>query len=496
MSSNERQPQLSQPFGDSFQSSWGGEAYVRAMQSETLAPYTDDELIISRLTSPSRLFRRYPEAQAIVEEALLTNDDDSLVAASELLYEALDLSQPAAAPPVARVLSYLNMANSAANTKNRLLGEATPTARCNAVVGLVGRKIAASVTDEALDEYVYSTAFLAARIESMTQGKARPYAPQYFYETKLEALLGDLQNRRINTEYAALMPGYDEVTPSPEQITADSATTRAVFGEILANRQYGLKLGYKPHELGGSLVFGPPIADRISTEITKHKNVHPLMLASSDVATIVHSYRRSFKTLKPELISHQGRSQGFSYDRLGLVNLMYLSNDGELYCDRAGNTSVRDIFVRANKYTTYRQFQAEILAGYFDMTQPAEIVNAINRTIAPASASKVDHDPTQPMDIIHKLVVPRVRFIKQNAELVTESTVDEESATGNHRTLRFHGVTWHRRRLPDGWTPSPEARELAASAGVALRDNETFVREHQRGAKQVGEVIGHHLFQR
>lgn len=46
---------------------------------------------------------------------------------------------------------------------------------------------------------------------------------------------------------------------------------------------------------------------------------------------------------------------------------------------------------------------------------------------------------------------------------------------------RAHGVRGHLRRLPAGWHPSDEAKEIARLFGLPIPDGYTFVRPHVRG---------------
>jgi hypothetical protein len=59
-------------------------------------------------------------------------------------------------------------------------------------------------------------------------------------------------------------------------------------------------------------------------------------------------------------------------------------------------------------------------------------------------------------------------------ESVNEANFDADMA---HRPV---DVAQFSRRLPDGWSPSPEAIDRANAAGIALGEGETFVRQHQR----------------
>jgi hypothetical protein len=155
----------------------------------------------------------------------------------------------------------------------------------------------------------------------------------------------------------------------------------------------------------------------------------------------------------------------------------FLGPDGELYTGIDCRTSLRDIALRHNKYHAYRDLQATIIAHYFDLTHSLDEV---------AGVQKREPQPLKtagtPLESIERLVIPRVFRKKSSVSGSSDQPI---------RTLRRHGVTWHVRKLPEGWRASPRAHELARELGVTLGEHETIVKEHKRGSKELGEVTSH-----
>lgn len=175
-----------------------------------------------------------------------------------------------------------------------------------------------------------------------------------------------------------------------------------------------------------------------------------------------------------------------TYGTIGTVAIFYLDNNGELYVNRFLHHSVRDIFVSQQKYTAYRALQADVIASYFDLTQPAKVINRMKHETPSAATVPTPNESSS--EIIRRLLLPRLQAVTEPAGLEQNSEADNHA-----RSLRYHGVTWHRRTLPEGWSPSPRALELAEKAGVSLDPGETFVKAHHRGSKHIGEVVAHQV---
>lgn len=151
-----------------------------------------------------------------------------------------------------------------------------------------------------------------------------------------------------------------------------------------------------------------------------------------------------------------------------------------LYGFRSGYQPTRSGTTKRQVYSLPRS-SAQLLSHYFDLTHKIETVHRAKQTIAqnPSSEKSIK----DPLDTVNRLVSPRVHILFDGEP---ESTPEEP-----RRSVCFHGVTWHTRELPEGWHASPEAIARAKAAGIILAPNETFVKDHHRGSKKLGEVVSH-----
>jgi hypothetical protein len=457
-----------------------------------LRPFDDDAVLANRLMSGSRLFRKYPEAQEVVDEALTSDDDASLLTASELLVEAMQSGRPSNEKPVGTLITFLTAANQIVASKNRLVGGDAPNDRANALAGRMSTQIAASIPVGQLSEYRVSAEFLEARLKELDARDKLPIFYTPYVKAKLIAFKSELMRRRDATMYAEAVPSTDEVAYSDEQISQDTKQISEMFAVIQKQQHYGLKLAYKNHELGGSLIFSP--SNEASLYVSERKNLHHLM-ESPSVARIMHSKNRSFKTIKPKVEEMSMDVLGINLEELNTLTVFELGQDGELYADRLCAMPLRDIFVAQGKYEVYRRLQAGIIADYFDMTQPAIIVDRARREINGSAAQATI--PGEPMEVFGRLLAPRIRYAREDtrASVAEQEAIDEtphsQAEAAGLQKLRHLG--WHRRTLPEGWHASPKALALAAEYKVDLKPNQTFVKPHTRGNKKLGEVVGHIL---
>ncbi len=457
-----------------------------------LRPYEDNALLNQRLSSESRILRQTPEIIPLIEEAISGDDDDTIIAVADLLNEGFGQKRLDKLPAIATCLSYLTISDSVSLLKNRLHGENAPAGRANAITQILARRLSARIPDDRVMEFWVSGEYLAHRLKHLEKEAPQPRIDYNFIRVKLLRFIDDLKFRGYGLNYIDAIPTAEKTAPTVEQIVTDSQQVADAFTAMRASQQYGIKLGYKPHRLGGSLIFGRPPMTEVAD--FNHPNIHPLAYVTPAVAEIIHSNQRSFKHLKPKIVEMAEDAFGYNYDGVGFITHFYLGPDGELFADRHCDVSMRDMFIRKGKYAAYRELHADILAGYFDMTHSAEQVNQITRdkaTIKPNTP--IDPaSPTDPMDAFQRLVIPRIQPMQPASN--SQPAADKPEPTS--RKLRYHGVAWHRRTLPEGWSASPQAREMAAAMGIELKDNETFVAEHHRGSKEVGEVVGHLLVER
>jgi hypothetical protein len=285
-----------------------------------------------------------------------------------------------------------------------------------------------------------------------------------------------LRTKARAVAYVDTLPGPDVETYSDEVVTRDSELVAESFGRIRQNQHYGLKLAGKKHQMGGSIILGQPNDETQSDRV---------------VVEIIHSKQQNLRRLKPYPLKVEGKVAAYDYTGTAPLNIMYMDAAGELYTNPSCTSSLLAMCRQQGKYGAYRRLQAGLLADYYDMTRPAEVVRRTAALISDAevvggvaSSSPADH-----MDMLRRLVLPRIQVEEANEELIVDIDAEEDSVAGN--SVRLHDVTWHRRRLPEGWSPSPQARAMALEAGITLGPNETFVKEHKRGSAKLGMVIGH-----
>lgn len=97
----------------------------------------------------------------------------------------------------------------------------------------------------------------------------------------------------------------------------------------------------------------------------------------------------------------------------------------------------------------------------------------------PTSYPHLPNDQGGEFDPVPQLLIPRIRLLHRPPSVKSDIV----------REVREHDVTWFVRRLPSGWHASPDAIARATELGVELAPNETFVKEHTRGAGH--KVLGH-----
>jgi hypothetical protein len=475
---------------------------IQELLDTQLRPYESNDFFEMRMANQSRILNSTPEICELIDEVLTTNNTDLLYAAADLIEEARQRTLPPNHHTFNEILSFIKLEDYMCRAS---IDKNTPKSQLDGLRWFCRQRMVQSIPDEYIDNYLCASIYFKHRLRDVTihatqRGELKSAHTYDAVNMMVDAFATDLRGRLLSINYANMMPGQDEQTPDTAQIEADTASVAAAFSDLRSSQSYGLKLGYMPHELGGNLIYGPVSSDEDIHKAVHDGNAHKQRIKQYAIAEIVHSTKQSLKHIKPEVIS-SSVTIGYQYDHLDPAAIMFIDSRGELFADSHCVFSLRDIFVRQQKYGVYRKLQAKIIADYFDMTRPALVVERINRTIT-QQHSDINQSGTEqePMDVFRRLVIPRVRAeqvqqatppIEQDEAIKTPEDVDQTA-----RSIRFHGVVWHRRRLPEGWSASPQAQELALAAGVVLRENETFVREHRRGTQQLGEVAGHAVVKR
>lgn len=114
-----------------------------------------------------------------------------------------------------------------------------------------------------------------------------------------------------------------------------------------------------------------------------------------------------------------------------------------------------------------------------DMARKAKARPLSSGTVAPAPKAKGRAPAHAPVRVLPRLDMSGKRLWGGGDE-------PGEKVAGHKRA---HMVWSFVRRLPPGWHTSSEARQRAWEAGIALAENETYVRAHVRGGELVGGVL-------
>lgn len=456
---------------------------AEVLKEDDLRPYDDDEFLLQRLEGTNRLLRRVPELQGQITDALHATDDESLLALVETIEAERQRVAPQQEKPINRVLSFLTLAAAV----RRQMTDANAKNRGNAFMRLTSKKIADSFQEKQLLTADLSAMFLHRRFKALDEVD-NSWEPGKVYACKVitEMLMHDARRRRLFYEYIEKFPKSRESERiTHDEALRDSQVTAEFFAEMRASQRFGMKMGYIADARGGTLILKPPVPLE-ARELASQSNAHPLLAKVNAIAGIVHSRKKSHDRIKHEIIQ-EGNNLAFDSTHLDPIVDLSLDENGELCSDIDCRTTLRDIAVEKGNYRAYRNFQATILAHYFDMTHSVDEIMRIKQkmqTLAPFTSDNPN------LAAFMQLVVPRIRYITEGED-TNDTDDDQDREPGYH--VRRHDVVWHIRQLPEGWSASPDAIELAKSLGVQLKEGETVVREHKRGSRLLGEVGAHQI---
>lgn len=457
-------------------------ARVRQLFDSDLHPYESNGLLVRRFTAKNRWLKNAPELTAQIQSALEADNDESIIDLVGDFNIARELYSPENERPINTVFSYLTLIQAIRDQAGTL---DVDYGRVNALGALISKMVADSFSESALPNATDTMKYILERSEDLYEKTKNQLFSSVF--SVVSTLAGHTYRRRHAYEYLAIFPD-DSTEYSREQVERDTQDISDLFKDMRVTQRYGVKMGYVADPRGGTFIFAPPInQDEVFANFT---SPHPLMVQDNSVTQVSHSRKTKHTRLKVKSTQlFEGYSTFGLSDDVDLVIALSIGKDGELYTDRDCRTRLVDIAHGKGKYKAYRDFQAMLLAHYFDITHPLEDVRRAQRAIAntPLSSS-----PDSPMDSIGRLVIPRVRINETQPEPSTNE-VHEDRPT---RSVREHGVVWHVRELPDGWQASPDALARAKELGITLKPGETVVREHRRGSRLVGEVTAHHLIER
>lgn len=452
----------------------------------SLVALDDDVFFQQRITQPNRTLRKYPEILPLASEAMLSSDTETLLEAADLIVEAWEQSLPPNLSAANTLLTYINLDSAFSNLCSEI---GAPESNYDYLSWELRKSLINSISDDQLFEYHVAGRYLISRFKEMSQDSINNYAYNWMV-TATEAVSVNISAMLGARRYAESHPIKDDREFSDEEIIRDSSEVTAAFNKIRETQAYGLKLGYKPHEMGGSIVMSPQNLKQHTENAVQSHILHPLHAQSLSIAEVVHSTKKSFKTLKPDQSNERG-SISFEYQRLEPIILIAIGKNGELFVDPFCTISLLDIFKKQGRYGAYRNLQAEIISSYHDMTRPLQVSVQYNQTPTDIRMLQNNSVSKEPLDVFRKLVIPRISSTQ--SQDITQEKINKD-ITGP--SIRYHGVVWHRRRLPSGWSASPHAIELALAMGITLNDGETIVKEHHRGSKKIGEVVGHELLDR
>lgn len=458
-----------------------------------LQPYDDNLFLIDQLTGDSRTLRRHPELRETIHLALLCDDDASLQEAGTEL-EEVAIREPLLRSIPARTLDYLRFVQQLDRIKADCVGFEAPSDRSNFLMHVGLDSFTRNMPVETLKEQHFTNLYLAERLRTLGEEGFVSLDGYGYLSTKLAHLASNTEIALDNSnyfEFGASEPDSREY--DHDEIERDSKYTARLFQSIHDSRDYGMKLGYFTHEMGGSLVYND-LANMIIDELNNksegnHKNVHPLSVAQKRrvVFDVAHSAYSDPSFSKPKYIYNrdvhgQAASSQIAYTNLNPLLMTYVGQNGELYSDLSCRRPLVYDAAAHGRYEQYRRLQATIFAEYFDLTHSSAIEDTNEGITLPHIPSA--YVAGQPIEVFRELVVPRIA--RQDARQHAET---EEAS--NEPSVKFHDVTYFRRKLPAGAKASPEAQRLAAEHGIDLPEGKTFVRAHSRGSKRLGEVIAH-----
>lgn len=459
------------------------DAYTRLHLRE-LFPYDDDEYLKKRLiTARPRVLRKNETLREIVELCLAETDDESLLDTADMVGSEDDWFERSPTH-VGKIIDFLNYCCEIDMIQSQAQGGDTSAERMNYLGSRRADDLLRSVTPEQFEDFYMSAFYVAFRLSDLAE-KTRSEA-YVNLQVKLTRVVNSVSVANRNLHYLETRPSADSKTYTPEEIAEDTMRVADLFAESKASRTHGMQLGYIEAAQGGSLVFSDLQADMRQLESGDLPNVHRLALKVPLMAQVTHSSQSRPRYIKPRYSVDDKKGLGtISTNNLRPHELYFLGPDGELYSDLTCVLPMAGLAAMSGRYELYRATQAEIVANFHDLTHGQMSVK--KSTHVPSANSSHKEKGENALDSLTRLMIPR---LKNSAS--SEATSDQQYK----KELKIHGVVWHRRQLPEGWRPSPEALGLADAAGVKLEEGETFVRAHRRGSKELGEVVGHKLVKR
>lgn len=133
-----------------------------------LAPYNEDNaFLLRRMSSGNRLLRKAPEFVTQIQEALMGDDDDSLVHLADDLEIARQLYAPEGEKPINTVLSHMNLLENINSIRIDLGAQEHTGPRVNALNELIAVNTARAFPEELLDDAWHSANFIMERTQEI-----------------------------------------------------------------------------------------------------------------------------------------------------------------------------------------------------------------------------------------------------------------------------------------------------------------------------------------
>jgi len=386
---------------------------------------------------------------------------------------------------------YLDLCYTIDKVKIETIGMNAPTDVSNAIQVALGHEVLKGTTwdeeadDRWLDEFYRN---FTSTTKHMSQWGA----------TKLLVLQNGMRHLAHTRSFALAQLGIPDqmIVQAESEYDSVEGHIREMMERLTELRRYGVKSSFTKRG------FLPNM--RNAWVMWDHRDLMGVMNifgGKSQIATIALSTDADqIKDLRPESVSRENtESTGFALP-FPASFIWSMSNEAE-FSILSGYDSlrVRDIFESTGKKIHYQAIRLQLLYHLYDLIVPVAKLATLPSAETPKKGTlkKLTELLTgAKKDPVVDLILPRMRLLDDRLGIVeaVEKEVEESAIKTRERSMRRHEVIDFIRPLPPGHNPSATARKLAWEAfGIELRDNETYVRAHWRGA---GEVITAHRARR
>lgn len=323
-----------------------------------------------------------------------------------------------------------------------------------------------------------------------------------FLSSKIDMLKGFLLQSKSIDELITSIP---EVSQTPEQFEQTRAMNDEFAKKMGKVRRYDIKsLVFSAEEQGSDRDISYreyrdlEIFNDATTPVRGTENV--LAAANIGWPGVPLSPVLKFSKLDKRSSMELDDARVFMLDSDGIV---IVDRQGELWFglgltgSESPSISMRREFEEAGHETAYEQLRGRMLSNIFDAIAPATIVQSVAN--APLVGDKVSTEANEPEDVIRKMVLARLRYMRQPTKLIHREFYQVEQQEKQYiqeqeRHLRLHNVASHLRILPPGARPSQKSIEDSKrkwGEDYEIPEGYTFVNNHTRGDAMYGRVLGH-----